>query len=119
HGSTPARRRRFGTVTHDPGLRYVVARAGVDLVGPVVAEEPGLVLRRIDHHPWALRRATYGVSDDGWITGSSEDPTADGTYAYFGPERRAGTLVVTVGRPGFCSGVAPGTHATVRIGPMA
>jgi hypothetical protein len=26
---------------------------------------------------------------------------------------------IIVGRPGFCSNVAPGTHATVRVGPLA
>jgi hypothetical protein len=75
-------------------------------------------VRRIDHHPWALQEATYGVSNDGWISGSSEDPEANGTWAYFGPQRRPGTVTVVVARKGFCAREAPGTNATVRIGPL-
>lgn len=119
HGLTPDLQNRYGVLTHDPGLPYVVATSGVDVVGPVVAQRKGLTLRRIDRHPWALQQATYGVSDDGWISGTSTTLIARGTYAYFGPERTPGTLTVDVSRAGFCSKQAPGTHVTVRIGPLA
>ena len=50
-------------------------------VGPVVAAPPGLTLRRIEQHPWRLHESSYGVSDDGWITGTHDIPLiADGTY---------------------------------------
>jgi hypothetical protein len=119
HSLTPDLRDRYGTLSHDPGLQYVVATERVNLIGPVVASKRGLTLRRIEHHPWRLHDAAYGVSEDGWISGSSESPVADGTYAYFGPETKPGTLTIVVGRKGFCSKVAPGTHVTVRVGPLA
>jgi len=118
HGLTPDLQNRYGTLTHDPGTPYVVATAGVDVVGPVVAQQRGLVLRHIERHPWALQQAVYSVSDDGWISGSGKGTIAAGTYAYFGPERSPGNLTVDVSRTGFCSPTAPPTHITVRIGPL-
>ena len=116
---TPDLRDRYGTLTHDPGLKYAVATDRVILVGANVATRPGLTLRRIDPHPWRLHEASYGVSDDGWITGSKDEPMlADGTYAYFGPERKAGTLSIDIGRV-ICPTGAPGTHVTLQIGPLA
>jgi len=116
---TPDLRDRYGTLSHDPGLEYVVATDRVNLIGPIVASQPGLTLRRIQHHPWRLHDTELGVSDDGWISGSSDNPVADGTYAYFGPETMPGLLTIVVSRAGFCSKVAPGTHITVRVGPLA
>ncbi len=116
---TPDLADRFGTLTSDPGLPFVVATDRVNLVGPIVATRPGQTLRRIDKHPWRLREASYGVSDDGWISGSGEGTPATGTYAYFGPERTSGTLTVAVSRAGFCASTAPRTHVTVRVGPVA
>lgn len=116
---TPDLRDRFGTLSHDPGLPYVVATDRVNLIGDIAASRRGLTLRQIDHHPWRLHDAAYGVSDDGWISGSSDNPVADGTYAYFGPETKAGTLTIVVGRAGFCATGAPGTHVVVRVGPLA
>jgi hypothetical protein len=116
---TPDLADRFGTLTNDPGLPYVVATDRVNLVGPIVAVRPGQTLRRITKHPWRLREASYGVSDDGWISGSGEGTPATGTYAYFGPERTLGTLTVGISRAGFCAATAPKTHVTVRVGPVA
>ncbi len=116
---TPDLGDRNGTLSHDPKLPYVVATDRVNLIGPVVDSKPGLTLRRIESHPWRLHDAALGVSDDGWISGSSDDPVADGTYAYFGPETKPGTLTITVGRRGFCATGAPGTRVTVRVGALA
>lgn len=116
---TPDLNDRNGTLSHDPKLPYVVATDRVNLIGPVVDSKPGLTLRRIESHPWRLHDAALGVSDDGWISGSSDDPVADGTYAYFGPETTPGTLTIIVGRRGFCATGAPGTQVTVRVGPLA
>jgi hypothetical protein len=116
---TPDLRDRYGTLTHDPRLAYAVTSDRVILVGPTVAQRPGLTVRRIDHHPWRLHEASYGVSDDGWITGTKENPNlADGTYAYFGPEKKAGTLSIDIGRV-ICPTGAPGTHVTLHVGPIA
>jgi hypothetical protein len=116
---TPDLSDRFGTLSHDPGLPYVVATDRINLIGPIVAARRGLTLRRIEHHPWRLQDAAYGVADDGWITGSTGVPYADGTYAYFGPEKTPGTLTIVVGRKGFRSPGAPGTQVTIRVGPVA
>ena len=116
---TPDLRDRYGTLSHDPGLEYVVATDRVNLIGPVVAARRGLTVRRIEHHPWRLHDTELGVSDDGWISGTSDNPVADGTYAYFGPETKPGVLSITIGRGGFCATGAPGTHVTVRVGPLA
>ncbi len=116
---TPDLRDRYGTLSHDPGLQYVVATDRVNLIGPVVAARRGLTVRRIEHHPWRLHDTELGVSDDGWISGTSDNPVADGTYAYFGPETKPGVLSITIGRSGFCATGAPGTHVTVRVGPLA
>ena len=116
---TPDLRDRYGTLSHDPGLPYVVATDRVNLIGPVVAARRGLTVRRIEHHPWRLHDSAYGVSDDGWISGTSDHPVADGSYAYFGPETKPGVLAITVGRRGFCATGAPGTQVTVRVGPLA
>jgi hypothetical protein len=116
---TPDLLNRFGALTNDPGLKYVVSPDGVNLVGTTVAREPGLTLRRIDHHPWMIQETLYKVTNDGWISAYQSTETALGRFAYFGPERAPGTLHVTVGRAGFCPTSAPSTHVTVRIGPVA
>jgi hypothetical protein len=66
-----------------------------------------------------LQQATYGVSSDGWIVGTSDDQVARGRYAYFDATHGPGTLEVDVGRRGFCDTSAPGTNVVVRIGPVA
>jgi hypothetical protein len=117
---TPDLTNRYGALSDDPGLPYVVATPTVNMIGPVVASRPGLTLRRIERHPWRLQEAAYGVSDDGWISGTNENPlVANGTYAYFGPETTPGTLTIDVGRVGFCSHTAPPAHVTLRVGPVA
>jgi hypothetical protein len=117
-GPTPDLKNRFGVLTSDPGLPYVVATDGINLVGTVVARKPGLTLKRIDHHPWALHQSLYSVSNDGWIQAANDTDIALGRFAYFGPERTAGTLTVQIGRAGFNASTAPGTNIVLRIGPL-
>jgi hypothetical protein len=116
---TPDLLDRRGLLSSDPGLPYVVATDRVNVIGTVVTSRPGLTLRRINHHPWAMGEASYGVSDDGWISGSGETPGANGSYAYFGPAKGAGTLTVDIGRTGFCAKTAPPAHVTLKVGPVA
>ena len=117
---TPDLRDRYGTLSHDPGLQYVVATDRVNLIGPVVAPRRGLTVRKIEQHPWRLHdsRATASPTTAG-SPGSSDDPVADGTYAYFGPETNAGVACDHRRPAGFCATGAPGTHVTVRVGPLA
>jgi len=116
---TPDLVNRYGVLSNDPGLRYVAAMSGVDLVGKRIAVQPGLTLTRIDHHPWRLAQTEFGVSGDGWISGTPQDRVARGSYAYFGPHRGAGTLDVRIGRAGFCQPIAPGANVLLRIGSVA
>jgi hypothetical protein len=114
---TPDLHSRRGRLSADAGQPFVLSTDRVDLVGAVVASRPGLTLRRAVH-PLALRQASYGISTDGWIQGTSDDPVASGTYAYFGPETRVGTLHASVGRRGFCATGVTAPHIVVRAGPL-
>jgi hypothetical protein len=114
---TPDLRTPRGVLSDDPEEPLVLSTDRVRLVGRVVASRPGLTLQRVPH-PWALHEASYGISADGWITGSSDDPVARGTFAYFGPQTTPGTLRASVGRAGFCGAGVTAPHITVRIGPV-
>lgn len=116
---TPDLRNRYGVLSHDPGYPYVVATTGVNLIGPTSARNGNLTLTHVLSHPWRLQRAVYGVSTDGWITGTSDVPVARGTFAYFGPETAPGIAHVFVSRASFCANGVPPTHITVRVGPLA
>jgi len=114
---TPDLHSRRGALSSDAGQPYVLTTDRVELVGRIVAQRPGYTLRRA-MHPLSLHVASYGISSDGWIQGTSDDPVAAGTFAYFGPGSATGTLHASIGRRGFCpSGVAP-VHVTVRAGPL-
>jgi hypothetical protein len=110
---TPDLAKPTGELTSDPGLPYVLADNGVDLIGKVVEHPAGtdLLLTRTGH-PWRLRQAVYGRSSDGWIQ-------SDGSYAYFGPGRSVGKLTIVVSRAAFCAAGAPKPTITVRVGPVA
>jgi len=116
---TPDLSSRDGRLSNDPQLGYVLEANGVSVIGPVAGQRPGQTLVRIPSHPWRLREATYGVSDDGWVAAGGGDATsASARYAYFGPATAAGTLEVDVSRAGFCH-QSSGTNAVVRVGPVA
>jgi hypothetical protein len=114
---TPDLHSRRGRLSSDAGQPFVLTTDRVDLVGSVVATRPGLTLRHAVH-PLALRQASYGISSDGWIQGTSEDPVAQGTFAYFGPGTSPGTLHASVGRRGFCASGVTAPHIVVRAGPL-
>jgi len=114
---TPDLHSRRGALSSDAGQPYVLTTDRVELVGRVVARRAGYTLRRA-MHPLSLHVASYGITTDGWIQGTSDDPVARGTFAYFGPGSAIGTLRASVGRRGFCpTGVAP-AHIVVRAGPL-
>jgi hypothetical protein len=114
---TPDLRSPDGVLSDDPEQPLVLSTDRVQLVGRVVATQPGYTLQRVPH-PWALHEASYGISNDGWIQGTSDDPIASGTFAYFGPEKTVGTLHASVGRRGFCATGLPAPHIVVRAGPI-
>ena len=114
---TPDLHTRRGMLSSDAGQPFVLTTDRVDLVGAVVASRPGLKLRHAVH-PLALREASYGISSDGWIQGTSDQPVAAGTWAYFGPETKPGILHASVGRRGFCAATVASPHIVVRVGPL-
>ena len=115
---TPGLVRPDGALSDDTGTPYVLADNGVRLAAKRVAERGSLVLYRIDKHPWRLQQSASGISPDGWTVGSSDTKSADGSFAYFGPETKPGTLVVQVWST-LCPVGAPKQHATLRIGTVA
>lgn len=114
---TPTLWHRDGSMTGDPSLSYVVSEPNVVLAEPIRETSGSLTLHSLPSHPWRLKEVVYGRTGDGWFIGTNDDPEADGSFAYFGPERRTGTLTVQVGRQ-FCPVGAPRTHATVLVGPL-
>ena len=115
---TPGLVRPNGSLTDDPGLPYVLADNGVEMIGTPVAQHGSLILYRIDHHPWRLRQSQSGISPDGWTVGTGSDKFANGSYAYFGPETSKGTLTVQAWST-LCPPSAPRQLATIEVGTVA
>jgi hypothetical protein len=115
---TPGLAKPDGTLTEDTGLPYVLADGGITLAAPQIKQHGSLILYHLTSHPWKLQKTVLGLTGDGWIIGTGGATYADGTYAYFGPQRTPGTLAVQVGRT-FCPPGAPVAHAIVRVGPVA
>jgi hypothetical protein len=114
---TPGLAKPDGTLTDDTGLPYVLADNGVEMVGKPLVQHGSLILYRV-HHPWRLRESSSGISPDGWTVGQGADTFADGSWAYFGPQTKAGTLTVQVWST-LCPPHAPRQSATVKVGTVA
>lgn len=117
HGLTPDLLNRNGELSNDPGLPYVVATTGIDLVGDLVTSAANYTVKRVAH-PWRFRQAVYGVDDDGWISADSATTPAEGTFAYFDHAAGPGVVAADIGRAGFCITSAPNTHVLVTVGPL-
>jgi len=114
---TPDLHSRRGELSSDAGQPYVLTTDRVELVGKTVVARAGYTLR-VATHPLSLHEAAYGITSDGWIQGTSDDPVASGTFAYFGPGSSQGILRASVGRRGFCpTGLEP-VHVVLRVGPL-
>jgi hypothetical protein len=99
-----------GELAPDPGVRLVVADAGVNLVGEVVAEQGPWRLYRIEP-PLRLMESRSGVFADGWI-----GPFA--AYSQFAtPGGEPGTIEVTVSRAAW-GGASPPAHVVIHAGPL-
>lgn len=110
-----------GTLTPNPDTKYALAVNGVTLQAPVVARRENAILYRIDHGPLVLQDALVGRENDGWMTGSSEDPVARAAYTrYDVSEDEPGLAVVRLTRVGWCprEDLRQVGKATVRIGPV-
>lgn len=112
---TPDLIARDGSLT-DPGVRWVVADNGVNLVGTVVRHESHWRLYRLSG-PLRLANAVTGVFSDGWF-GCPRQPCAEATSAYSqfaAPGGRPGLMAVSVGRGGWRGPDKPG-RVTIKVG---
>jgi len=103
-----------GTLAPDPGVRWVVAREGVDVAGePVSGPHRGLTLYRLDG-PLRLRNASTGVEPDGWMGNRA-------AFSYYTADDGAdrGFARIVLSRQGACGDVFPTSTAHVRVGPLA
>jgi hypothetical protein len=110
-----------GTLTPTPGTNYALAVNGVTLQAPLVARRENAALYRIDGGPLVLQDALVGRESDGWMLGSSDDPTARASYTrYDVSEDEPGLAVVRLTRIGWCPSADKRQvgKATVRIGPV-
>ena len=64
-----------GTLWPSPETDYVLASGGVEVVGPVVAQNAGSALVRLDGEPIRLRSNQTGIAADGWALGDPGDPS--------------------------------------------
>jgi hypothetical protein len=110
---TPNLTETDGRLFPDPPVDYVVAGAGVDLVGKVLgtfvgAGRPWRVYRI--EHPLRTAQSVTGLDADGW----SGETAAYNQYAT--PGGRPGYLAVTVSRFGAYGVPAPPARVTVQLG---
>lgn len=102
-----------GTMSPDPGVRWVVTGNGVEVVGERVGEPRGtMTLFRIAP-PARFRFAQTGVFPDGWMSERA-------TFSQYAPEDGVsrGYSVVTISRQGAC-GALPVADVVVRVGTVA
>ena len=111
-----------GTLFPPPGTKYALALNGVELRAPIVARKGIDTLYRVDGGSLKLRSAVTGVTTDGWLTGTREDPTtARATYTRYDVSQDGpGFAVVQLSRIGWCPSPRKRTvgRVTVRIGPV-
>ena len=101
-----------GTLSPDPGVDWVVAGSGVEVVGKVAAEpRGGLTLFRTER-PLRLRFGQTGVYPDGWMGASA-------AFSQYAPEagHNRGFAKVILSRQGWCGKNIPG-NITVKVGPV-
>ncbi|HEV2590342.1 MAG TPA: hypothetical protein VGU02_00485, partial [Gaiellaceae bacterium] len=116
--TTPGLARPNGELTGDPGLPYVLADNGVQMIGTPIVQHGSLILYRIHKHPWRLQESAAGISPDGWTVGEAPNKFADGSFAYFGPQTTKGTLTVQAWST-LCPPSAPRQFATIEVGTVA
>ncbi len=111
-----------GTLYPAPGTQYALALNGVELRAPVVATKGADTLYRVDGGPLRLRSAATGVSSDGWLTGTTDEPNvARGSYTRYDVSHDGpGFAVLQLSRIGWCPSPGKRTvgRVTVRIGPV-
>jgi hypothetical protein len=115
---TPGLTRADGALSDDPGLPYVLTDNGVRMVGKPIVSHGSLILYRVTKHPWRLQESQSGISPDGWTVAQGSNRFADGSWAYFGPQKTKGTVTVQAWST-LCPAQAPRQYATVKVGTVA
>lgn len=103
-----------GTMSPDPGVRWVVTGNGVEVVGDAVGDPiAGMRLWRLTP-PARFRNAQIGVFPDGWMSSRA-------TFSQYAAEDGVarGYAKVVVSRQGACATSIPVADVTVRVGPVA
>ena len=103
-----------GTLSPDPGVRWVVTGNGVEVVGEPVGNPVGTMrLFRVEP-PVKYRYALNGVYDDGWMGERA-------SFSRFAPEdgESRGFATVAVSRAGACSAALKPARVLVRFGTVA
>jgi hypothetical protein len=99
-----------GKLYPDPGVPYVLADEGIDVVGQLVLHKGRWNLFRVAP-PLRLAHAQTDIYTDGWAG-------ADSAYSqYVTPAGRPGYAVVTVSRLGWRGPSDPG-HVRIRVGTL-
>ncbi len=102
-----------GTMSPDPGVRWIVTGNGVQVVGEQVGEpRGGMQLWRVTSPP-RFRNTQTGIYPDGWMSSRA-------TFSQYAPEDGVsrGFAKIVVSRQGACGGL-PTADVTIRIGPVA
>ena len=103
-----------GTISPDPGVRWVVTGNGVEVVGEQVGEPlGGMTLWRVSS-PARFRNTQTGVFSDGWMSSRA-------TFSQYAPEDGVsrGFAKIVVSRQGACAASIPVADVIVRVGPVA
>jgi hypothetical protein len=101
-----------GRLTPDPGVKWVVATDGVEVVGDRAAEpRGGMTLFKIKP-PLRLRYGQTGVYPDGWMGASA-------AFSQYAPEAGStrGFARIDLSREAWCGKDIPG-RITVKVGPV-
>lgn len=115
---TPDLLNREGELDGDPGYRYAVAEASIELAGTPLRTQGGWRLYRLDL-PLRLASATRGIFGDGWIGSNTDDNRVSAGYSRFvDPHPAPGTMFVTVGRKAWCSDKDIPGHVLIRAGSL-
>jgi hypothetical protein len=101
-----------GTLSPDPGVNWVVAGNGVEVVGRVAAEPRGGMTLFQTQPPLRLRFGQTGVFPDGWM-----GETAG--YSQYAPEagQTRGFAKVVLSREAWC-GKEVRSIVTIKVGPV-
>ena len=103
-----------GTLSPDPGVKWVVTGNGVEVVGERVGEPRGGMTLFHVKPPVRFRYAQNGVSTDGWMG-------AHASFSQYAPDEGVsrGFARIVLSRQGACGANIPTADVVVRVGTIA